>query len=97
VLRSELAHHPDVPVTLVREALELAAGASRVRVALNPADYRSLGFRVETLVTELGGLGSVEVTADESVSLGGCHVETSHGAIDQRFETQLARIEEELS
>jgi flagellar assembly protein FliH len=97
VLRRELPRHPDVPVALVREALELAAGTSQVRVELSPADYESLGPRVEAMANELGRLGSVVVTADESVSPGGCRVETSHGAIDQRFEAQLARIEEELS
>ena len=27
---------------------------------------------------------------------GGCRIETLHGSIDQQFEAQLARIEEEL-
>lgn len=96
VLRRELTLQPDVSVALVREALELAAGTSQIRVALNPNEYRSLGPRVESLAGELRGLGSVEVAADESVTPGGCIVETRFGAIDQRFETQLARIEEEL-
>jgi flagellar biosynthesis/type III secretory pathway protein FliH len=34
---------------------------------------------------------------DAGVSLGGCIVESQHGRIDQRIETQLARIEEELT
>jgi flagellar assembly protein FliH len=97
VVRRELAKQPDIPLALVREALELAAGSDQIRVCLNPADHQSLGPRVDAIARELAGLGSVEVVADAAVSPGGCHVETRHGVIDQRFEAQLARIEEELS
>jgi len=97
VVRRALADHPEVPLTLVREALELAAGNDRIRVCLNPTDHRSLGSEVETLARELSGLGPVEVTADAAISPGGCRVETRFGTIDQQFETQLARIEEELT
>jgi len=97
VLRRELAAHPEVSPELVREALELAAGNGRVRVLLSPADHRSLGPRLADLAGRLGELGPVEVSADEAISPGGCRVETRFGIIDQQFEAQLARIEEELT
>jgi len=96
VLRRELASRPEVCLDLVREALDLAAGSDQVRVLLSPADQESLGPRVADLAKELGGLGAVEVVADASIAPGGCRVETRFGAIDQQFESQLARIEEEL-
>jgi len=96
VLRRELAHQPDVAVDLVREALELAAGSGPLRVLLSPVDHCALGPRVEELAKQLGRLGPVEVTPDETISPGGCRVETRCGIIDQQFEAQLARIEEEL-
>jgi flagellar assembly protein FliH len=96
VLRRELTRQPDVALDLVREALELAAGSDRVRVVLSPADHESLGPRVADLAKELSGLGTVEVAADAAISPGGCRVETRFGQIDQQFEAQLARIEEEL-
>ena len=37
-----------------------------------------------------------EIIAEASVSPGGCRVETRFGTIDQTFEAQLARVEEEL-
>ena len=42
-------------------------------------------------------LAGAELVADEGISRGGCRVETRFGAIDQQFEAQLARIEEELT
>ncbi|NLE38014.1 MAG: hypothetical protein GX621_08320 [Pirellulaceae bacterium] len=96
LLRRKLPEHPDVPLTLVREALELAAGSGDLRVRLNPADRDALGDRVEGLARQFAGLGSIEITADPAIARGGCRVDTRFGTIDQRIETQLARIEEEL-
>jgi flagellar assembly protein FliH len=64
---------------------------------LNPTDYQTLQPQVEMLVRELAGLGQVEVSSDPAISPGGCRVETQFGVIDQQLETQLRRIEEELT
>ena len=96
LLRCKLPEHPDLPLTLVREALELASGCGEIRIRLNPTDRDELGDRVETLARGFASLGSIEVTADATIGRGGCQVDTRFGAIDQRIETQLARIEEEL-
>jgi len=44
----------------------------------------------------MSGLGDTQIIPDAAISRGGCRVETRFGAIDQTFEAQLARIEEEL-
>jgi len=96
-IRRELPHMPEVPLVLVREALELAAGSPRIRIRLNPADHAALGSGVQTLAKELAPLGPTEIVADDQVTAGGCRVETQFGQIDQQIETQLRRIEEELA
>ena len=45
----------------------------------------------------MSGLGDAEVVADATIERGGCRVETRFGTIDQQFESQLKRIEEELT
>ena len=97
LVRRQLPRLPDVTLTLLREALELAAGSSELRIQLNPADHQALDPQVRALVKELSGLGAAEVVADPRVSPGGCRVQTRFGTIDQQFEAQLARIEEELT
>lgn len=97
ILRRELAADPQVPLPLVREGLELARGRSEIRLLLNPTDHAALGKQIDALVAELARTGSVAVLADPKIEPGGCRVETRHGAIDQQFEAQLARIEDELS
>jgi flagellar assembly protein FliH len=38
----------------------------------------------------------VRIVADESITAGGCRVDTEFGSLDQQLEAQLARITEEL-
>jgi flagellar assembly protein FliH len=97
IIRNELTRQPEITLSLVREALELAAGSTEVRLHLNPDDHRALGKSVQVLIQEMSGMGSPEVVADPAVTRGGCRVETRFGTIDQQFEAQLARIEEELT
>ena len=97
VIRREVRQQPEITLTLVREALDLAAGSPNVRLHLNPEDYNSLGDQVRTLIEAMSALGDAEVTADATVGQGGCRVETRFGTIDQQIESQLTRIEEELA
>jgi flagellar assembly protein FliH len=97
VIRREIDHDPQIPLALLREALEMAAGTSQLRIHLHPADHQTLGPQIPALVGELSGLAAAELIADPQISPGGCRVETRFGVIDQQIEAQLARIEEELT
>lgn len=96
LLRREVSQTPEVTLTLVREALELAAGNPQLRIRLHPADHASLGGQVEFIARELAPLAETELIADPQIAAGACRVETRFGVIDQQWESQLARIEEEL-
>jgi flagellar assembly protein FliH len=97
LIRRELTRHPEITLTLIREALELAAGSSQLRIHLNPADHQEIGPRAEMLIQELSTLTAAELLSDAEITPGGCRVETCFGVIDQQFEAQLQRIEEELT
>lgn len=97
LIRGELTRQPEIPLRLVREALELSPGETELRIHLNPEDHRALSGQVEALVAELAPLGRTQIVADPHVGRGGCQVETRFGLIDQRIESQLQRIEEELT
>ena len=96
ITRGELARRPEIPIELIREALQLAAGSPQVRLHLNPADHKALSEQVTLVMQEIGKLGDAQVVSDAAVTAGGCRVETRFGSIDQQFDAQLARIEEEL-
>lgn len=97
IIRREISQRPEISLDLIREALQLAAGAADVTLHLNPDDYELLGANADTLANSLGRLAPTEIVADPNVTPGGCVVQTSLGHIDQQIESQLARIQEELS
>ena len=97
VIRREIKSTPSISLRLIQETLELATGCSNVILHLHPKDFEVLGERIEGLTSRINSLGNIEVVSDEKTSRGGCLVETQFGSIDQQIETQLLRIEEELS
>jgi flagellar assembly protein FliH len=96
LLRRSMAADPGLADGLIAETLRLAAGAPKLTVRLSPTDHDRLGGSVAALAAAVGQLGETEVVADPAVGVGGCVVETRHGRIDGRLETQLERIAGEL-
>lgn len=93
----ELPKMNDVPVDLLREALELAVGCASVKIRMHPDDLKELRGAVETLLKSFSQITSAELIEDTRVDRGGCVLESSLGTIDQRLESRLERIISELS
>jgi len=96
VIRQEIAHQPQLSLSMVRNALQLATGQPHVRLHLNPLDLEQLHDCGKEAVLRLGEVGEATLLADESIARGGCLIETHHGTIDARIETQIERIVSEL-
>jgi flagellar assembly protein FliH len=97
IIRRELSQEPQITLDLVADALQLAAGMTEIRVHISPTDHENLGTQLTRLAETLGHLAPTAVVADPSITPGGCRVKTKFGEIDQQIESQLRRIEEELS
>lgn len=96
LIRSELSARPELARGMLAAALELAVGSPQIRMRLHPVDHASLGVGAEDVVRALAGCGEVTLIADSTVAQGGCLIDTDHGQIDARIETQLERIVAEL-
>jgi flagellar assembly protein FliH len=96
LIRRELSSQPAIALDLVAEALELASGSGEITLLMNPGDRERMGAQAEKLIGGLTRLGQAKIVADPAITPGGCRVQTQFGSIDQTFEAQLARIEEEL-
>lgn len=97
VIRRELSRDPQISLRLVRECLELAGGASHLKLRIHPQDQAALGPALAAVVESLATVAPAEIVPDPQITPGGCRVETLHGAIDQQIEQQLARLEAELT
>ena len=97
VIDGQLAEMPDIPLRLLRDALELGTGSTSIRIRLNKDDYVALKPQMDLLIQEMTRSAKTEIVGDATISPGGCILETPQGTIDNRIETRLDRIEEELS
>jgi flagellar assembly protein FliH len=88
--------HPAATTENVRAALELAAHRTSIVVRINPA------VRAHLEQMQAGGdvlpadWKNIHFEKDESITPGGCVVETEQGSVDAQIETQLQRIAESL-
>ena len=96
LLGCELRLKPELAREMIREALQLAVGAPRIRVHLHADDAALLGKQATEVVRALAACGEAAIVADNSLTRGGCLIETQHGQIDARIETVLDRLVAEL-
>jgi flagellar assembly protein FliH len=96
LLVRQLELEPGVARDMIREALQLAVGAPRIRVHLHDDDAALLGQQAAEVVRSMARCGEAEIVPDNSLLRGGCLIETQHGQIDARIETVLDRIVAEL-
>lgn len=93
----EVPKTAEISFDLLKEALELVVGSTAIKIRMNPGDLEDLRTPIEKLIGELENSAKVELEADPKVTSAGCIIETSAGTVDQRLESRLKRIIDELS
>ena len=96
ILRRKLEQEPEIGRDLILEAVKHVTGNTQLKLKLNPTDLERLGDYAEEVVRSIASCGEATLVADSSVTPGGCVIETQHGTVDARLETQLQRIADEL-
>ncbi len=97
LIRRQLDLTPEITLELIRESLELATGQNRLQVDLHPDDLNALGEQAAQLAQAWSRSAEVTFVAAPDVPKGSCRTRTEFGVIDQRFDEQLKRIEQELN
>lgn len=92
IVNREVSIDRDLVVTIARIALERLGGATTATIRLHPDDYAAV---VERHGEAWAGV-RVQVVADDSISRGGCKVESEVGFIDASIDAQFAEIAGEL-
>jgi flagellar biosynthesis/type III secretory pathway protein FliH len=89
---------PEVMAEIVGEALAVCRpGAGLVRLRLHPDDLAAVETRRATLIARAPVAAALELLADDTVGRHGCVIETPHGRVDARLESQLAALERALT
>ncbi|MGI6036923.1 MAG: FliH/SctL family protein [Limnochordia bacterium] len=93
IIRREVDKEPPVINEIVGQALQLLGGAEKIFIYVNDRDLTFLEGDKEELAS---GHRSFVFAVDNSISPGGCIIETDIGRIDARLETRLERVSKEL-
>jgi flagellar biosynthesis/type III secretory pathway protein FliH len=87
---------PTAVLQSAREAIRSARGEQKLRLRVRPEDESIMRQQTIELKRANSEIGEIQVIADESITLGGCIVESSLGTIDAQFSTQLQSLERAL-
>lgn len=96
VVCREVSTSREAIVGVVREAFRQAADQDRIRIRLCPADLQLIDDPKRAFSGVARDGARILVEGDDSISSGGCVIETEMGDIDARIERQLQVIEEAL-
>jgi flagellar biosynthesis/type III secretory pathway protein FliH len=96
VVCQEIKINRDVVLCVAREALSQVDVPGKIKVRLNPADLEFITSMQGQNSNFLQEMDKVIFEAEESISNGGCVIETQLGEIDARIEKQLQVVEEKF-
>lgn len=86
----------DVVVNTVREAIRKTSDRETIRIKISPVDYDILSGKKSELLHFIDGVKNILFEVDEKIHPGGCMIETNHGDVDARIDSQFTIIEEEV-
>ena len=92
VIQQEVAQNPQILANIVAAAITDCGGLDRINIRLNPGDYAVVAADRQGYFKNLCPDTSVTLAPDETISPGGCIVDTTTGTIDAQIETQLDEI-----
>ncbi len=96
VLQRELELKREGIVECVRTALKSVVAGGEITIKVNPKDQDILLSHKGELARYGDGVKGVKIESDESVSRGGCLVDTNFGEIDASIDSVMTEIEEKL-
>jgi len=96
VVTAELRINPDAILSVIQESIALLDNPDNVTVHVNPAELNHVLKEIgSTLYSDANQEDiKVKVIPDNSITAGGCTVESEVGMIDARLETRLDNMEQ---
>jgi flagellar assembly protein FliH len=92
ILVSEIDSNSQAVVAIVKKAMDKVRDQTQITVRVNPADFEVVIAAKREMETILQREQSVEFAADQTVSRGGCVIDSGFGTADARLETQLQAV-----
>ncbi len=94
VVGYEMQRNGDAIVQVIRQALGKVVDDGNIRVRVHPSQIQTIENARSEFADLVPKTETIVFEADQSLTPGGCLIETSFGDIDARLETQFQVIEE---
>jgi flagellar assembly protein FliH len=89
----EIKTDPEIPLRIIKEALNYIAEGTKLNIKVNPEEYK---FLEENLSKYIPPSQKIKLIPDESIPKGGVFIETSLGVIDATFEKRWKKLLDRL-
>ncbi len=93
VIHKEISLSPDVILSVIRAAMKNVLSQDKITIRVNPADLDIAVAAKPDFKDLVDDINNISFKGDESISCGGCIIETEHRTIDARIEQQIKEIE----
>ena len=97
ILGQELATPRNIIASTLQSALEQAIESEEYYLTLHPEDLAFAEAKVPEIIAAIRGLERIVFKTDNSMTRGGCLLESSTCTVDATIETQLASMKEFLA
>lgn len=97
IVRRELEVDPNIPLTWIRETLELIGQQEQVTVEVSAADHATLASQIEELQLSLHRIAPMRIVPSAQLEKGDCRVTTQYTDFDHRLSSMMKRLEDELT
>lgn len=87
-------HDPELVAGQVEAAVGMLAGATRLRIRINPEDRPIVDAHFHEATRSIGAASDMDVVleSDPAIVRGGCVVSAGDGEVDARLDSQMSRI-----
>jgi len=96
VIHRNIEHDPSLVVDQIAAALSLVMQASRLSIAVNPADRKIVELALPEILHAAKQSCDVVIVDGDEVERGGCVINTGRGSVDANISVQIERIVEML-
>jgi flagellum-specific ATP synthase len=96
IIKHEIQRNPVYSRTILRNALNMAAGHEYVKIKIHPQDDEIVRAIIADELSEADFAGKPEIILDRNMQRGGCLIETDFGVVDARIDQQLSALSNNL-
>ena len=94
VVCHEIATNKEVVLNVVKEAVKKVVDHGRIIIKISPSDLQFIKNSDHGFLNFVDNIENITFEEDETISDGGCVIETDFGNIDARIERQFQVVEE---